>query len=83
LLRVEIAKLYHNIDPEEIIVFSGAQEGIFVFMNVLLKKGDHVIVQYPAYQSLYEIANAIGCKVTKIIQQVTSSQKKITKKSLR
>ena len=65
LLRVEIAKLYHNIDPEEIIVFSGAQEGIFVFMNVLLKKGDHVIVQYPAYQSLYEIANAIGCKVTK------------------
>ena len=65
LLRVEIAKLYHKIDPEEIIVFSGAQEGIFVFMNVLLKKGDHVIVQYPAYQSLYEIANAIGCKVTK------------------
>ena len=25
LLRVEIAKLYHNIDPEEISVFSGAQ----------------------------------------------------------
>ena len=34
-------------------------------MNVLLKKDDHIIVQYPAYQSLYEIANAIGCKVTK------------------
>jgi len=65
LLRVEISKLYHNIEPEGVIVFAGAQEGIFVFMNVLLKKGDHVIVQYPAYQSLYEIANAIGCKVTK------------------
>jgi len=67
LLRVEISKLYRNTESEEIIVFSGAQEGIFVFMNVLLNKGDHVIVQYPAYQSLYEIANAIGCKVTKWI----------------
>ena len=69
LLREEISKLYSDIKPEEIIVFSGAQEGIFVFMNVLLKKGDHVIVQYPAYQSLYEIANAIGCKVTKWIMR--------------
>jgi len=55
LLREEISKLYSDIKPEEIIVFSGAQEGIFVFMNVLLKKGDHVI------------ANAIGCEVTKWI----------------
>jgi aspartate/methionine/tyrosine aminotransferase len=34
-------------------------------MNVLLEKGDHVIVQFPGYQSLYEIARSIGCKVTK------------------
>jgi len=53
-LREEISKLYSNINPEEVIVFSG-----------LLKKDDHIIVQYPGYQSLYEIANAIGCKVTK------------------
>ncbi len=65
ILREEISKLYRNIDSEEVIVFSGAEEAIFIFMNVLLKKDDHLIVQYPAYQSLYEIANAIGCKVTK------------------
>jgi len=65
ILREEISKLYRNINPEEVIVFSGAEEAIFIFMNVLLKKDDHIIVQYPAYQSLYEIANAIGCKVTK------------------
>ena len=65
ILREEISKLYRNISPEEVIVFSGAEEAIFIFMNVLLKKDDHIIVQYPAYQSLYEIANAIGCKVTK------------------
>ena len=65
ILREEISKLYENIRQEEVIVFSGAEEAIFVFMNVFLSKGDHIIVQYPAYQSLYEIANAIGCKVTK------------------
>ena len=63
-LREEIVKLYKTIKPEDVIVFSGAEEGIFIFMNVLLQKGDHVIVQFPAYQSLYEIAKSIGCEVT-------------------
>ena len=63
-LRKEIVKLYKTVKPEEVIVFAGAEEGIFIFMNVLLKKGDYVIVQFPAYQSLYEIAKSIGCEVT-------------------
>ena len=65
VLRDEISRLYTNIDSEDIIVFSGAEEGIFIFMNVLLNKGDHIIVQFPAYQSLFEVATAIGCEVTK------------------
>ena len=65
LLRDEISKLYKKIDIKNIVVFSGAEEGIFVYMNVLLKKGDHIIVQFPAYQSLFEIANALGCEVTR------------------
>ncbi|MFX1373627.1 MAG: aminotransferase class I/II-fold pyridoxal phosphate-dependent enzyme [Promethearchaeota archaeon] len=65
ILREEISKLYEQIEKENIIVFSGSEEGIFAYMNVLLEKDDHVIVQFPAYQSLFEIANAIGCKVTK------------------
>jgi len=65
ILRQEISRLYENITPEEIIVFSGAEEGIFIFMNVFLEKGDHVIVQFPAYQSLFEVAQSIGCEVTK------------------
>ena len=64
-LREEISKLYNNIEAEDVIVFSGAEEGIFIFMNVLLSERDHVIVQFPAYQSLFEIANSIGCEVTK------------------
>jgi len=65
LLREEISHLYEEIEKENIIVFSGAEEGIFVYMNVLLNREDHIIVQFPAYQSLFEIANAMGCEVTK------------------
>ncbi|MFX1573907.1 MAG: aminotransferase class I/II-fold pyridoxal phosphate-dependent enzyme [Promethearchaeota archaeon] len=65
ILRNEISNLYTNILPDDVIIFSGAEEAIFIFMNVQLDKGDHIIVQYPAYQSLFEVASAIGCEVTK------------------
>ncbi len=65
VLREEVSCLYEEIEPDNIVIFSGAEEGIFILMNVLLEKGDHVIVQYPCYQSLFEIANAIGCQITK------------------
>ncbi|MDQ7826054.1 MAG: aminotransferase class I/II-fold pyridoxal phosphate-dependent enzyme [Candidatus Eremiobacteraeota bacterium] len=64
-LREELARLYERMGADDIIVFSGAEEAIFIFMNVALGKGDHVIVQFPAYQSLYEVADSIGCRVTR------------------
>lgn len=47
------------------LVHSGAEEAIFNYMNVVLQKGDHVIVHYPCYQSLIEIAQSIGCEITR------------------
>jgi aspartate/methionine/tyrosine aminotransferase len=64
-LRQEISKLYQNIQPDQILVHSGAEEAIFNFMNVLLEPGDHAIVHYPGYQSLITVAEAIGCEVTR------------------
>lgn len=64
-LRSAIAALYTNISPAEILVHTGAEEAIFNFMQTALKPGDHVIVQFPCYQSLYEIARAAGCTITK------------------
>ena len=64
-LREEITKLYEKVNPENVLVHSGAEEGIFIFMNVALQAGDHVIAMFPAYQSLYEVAKSIGCEVTK------------------
>jgi aspartate/methionine/tyrosine aminotransferase len=64
-LRQQIAKLYSNIHSGEILVTAGAEEAIFIFMNTALKPGDHVIVQYPCYQSLFEIPRSIGCEITR------------------
>jgi aspartate/methionine/tyrosine aminotransferase len=33
-------------------------------MNALLKKGDHIIVHWPCYQSLFEVAQSLGVEVT-------------------
>ena len=62
-LRIEISKLYEKITPEKIIVFSGAEEGIFSFMSAILKPSDELIVQFPCYQSSYEIARSNGVKI--------------------
>ncbi|MDD3976971.1 MAG: aminotransferase class I/II-fold pyridoxal phosphate-dependent enzyme [Methanomicrobium sp.] len=63
-LRKAISALYTSVKPDEILTFSGAEEGIFIFMNAALNPDDHIIVLYPAYQSLHEIAKAAGCSVS-------------------
>ena len=62
-LRKRIADQYPKGKAEDILVYSGAEEGIFIAMNVLLSKGEEVVVQTPCYQSLFEVANGIGAIV--------------------
>ena len=62
-LRAEIARMYTSIIPENIVV-AVPEEAIFIAMHTLLKPGDHVIAVSPAYQSLSEIARAMGCAVS-------------------
>ncbi len=64
LLRREIASLYDTIDPDEVLVFAGAEEAVFCLMNVLLGPDDHAIVTWPGYQSLHEVARAAGARVS-------------------
>jgi aspartate/methionine/tyrosine aminotransferase len=64
-LRRAIAALYELPGADGILVHAGAQEPIFAFMNVALAPGDHVVVQVPAYQSHYSIAEAAGAEVTR------------------
>jgi aspartate/methionine/tyrosine aminotransferase len=63
-LRAEICKLYETIQPEEVLVHSGAEEAIFLFMFAAFKEYEHIIVHSPGYQSLVEVARAAGCDVS-------------------
>lgn len=64
LLRAAIAGLYDSVAPDEVMTFTGAEEGIFLGMHALLGPGDHGVVAWPAYQSLFEVARSVGAEVT-------------------
>ena len=64
LLRREIAALYEDVDVDDVLVFAGAEEAIFCLANAMLGPGDHAIVTWPGYQSLYEVARSTGAAVT-------------------
>lgn len=64
-LRALAANLHGESDPDRALLFAGAEEGIYNFMHVLLEPGDEVVVQWPCYQSLFQIAENIGCRVKK------------------
>ena len=62
-LRQAITGLYQGIESDQVLVHSGAEEAIFSFMNCALEAGDQVIVHSPCYQSLQEVARALGAEV--------------------
>jgi len=63
-LRREICKIYRHIAPDQVLVHTGAEEAIFLFMHAMLTAEDHVIVHWPCYQSLMEVARSVGCEVS-------------------
>jgi aspartate/methionine/tyrosine aminotransferase len=64
LLRREIAALYDSIDADDVLVFAGAEEAIFCLLSTSLQEGNHAIVTWPGYQSLYEVARSAGAHVS-------------------
>lgn len=59
-LRSAIAREYPGLSPNDILT-AVPEEAIYLAMRTLLSPGDHVIVTFPGYQSLYEIARSLGC----------------------
>ncbi len=62
-LLQQIAQTYETIGTDQLLLFAGAQEGIYVAMRVLLQADDHCIVITPNYQSAETIPLSI-CAVT-------------------
>jgi len=64
VLRQEISRIYSGISDSDVLAVV-PEEGIFIALNAILERGDHVICTFPGYQSLYQIAESLGCEVTK------------------
>jgi len=71
-LRAAIADTYEHIEEANILTFAGAEEGIFVAMQVLLTAKDHAIVITPNYQAAETIPGAV-CEVTGIALDAENS----------
>ena len=73
LLRQEVTNLYNatpasekgvqgNLSIDNVLVVA-PEEGIYLACRALLSKGDTIIAPAPCYQSLAEVARAIGCTI--------------------
>ncbi|HEV3152689.1 MAG TPA: aminotransferase class I/II-fold pyridoxal phosphate-dependent enzyme [Candidatus Baltobacteraceae bacterium] len=62
-LRAAIAATYDRIDPDDVLCFAGAEEGLYCAMYALLEPGDHAIVLVPNYQSMESVPLSI-CDVS-------------------
>ena len=63
LLREEAAKLYKGLSADDLLLIV-PEEGIFIAMHSILEAGQHIICTFPGYQSLYQVAESMGCEVS-------------------
>ena len=66
LLRAEIAKLYTKMSSDNVVTTAGGEEGIYLTMQTIVQKGDHVVVVEPCYQSLKELPISLGAEITSL-----------------
>jgi aspartate/methionine/tyrosine aminotransferase len=47
--------MYERMGAEDVFVAAGAEEAVFLFFTAVLRRGQAVVVHYPAYQSLFQV----------------------------
>ena len=63
-LRQAIATFYTHASEEDVVVSSPGELSYATMQVLLAADSPHVIATFPAYQSLYEPARALGCDVS-------------------
>lgn len=63
LARLYSAKVTAPLSPDNILTTPGAIQANYLTAYALVGEGDHVICQYPTYQSLYAVPESLGAEV--------------------
>jgi aspartate/methionine/tyrosine aminotransferase len=71
-LRVRVAAGYPGLTADEVVT-AAPEEAIYLLGRAVIRPGDRVIVTFPGYQSLYEIASAVGAHVERWTPEETAS----------
>jgi aspartate/methionine/tyrosine aminotransferase len=66
-LRASIAATYGTVEPDDVLVFAGAEEAMFWALQQLVGPGDHAIVTVPNYQSMESLPRATGAAVSGLV----------------
>ncbi len=74
MLRAAIAATYDGVEPDEVVVFSGAEEPILAIGMALVEPDDHIVCITPCYQSLHEVARHAGADVTLVPLSTTGGR---------
>jgi aspartate/methionine/tyrosine aminotransferase len=62
-LRQRIAALYLNVNAGQVLVTVGASQANSMVCNMLLRRGDEVVVMTPGYRQVWGLAHNAGCTV--------------------
>ncbi len=57
---------YHQAQAQQVVLTSGAQEGLFVVLHSLLSAGDQVVTFTPCFEPLVQIAESLGAEVNRL-----------------
>jgi len=63
-VRRAIASTYATLQPEDVLAYAGAEEGLFWLMQEAAGPGDHIVLTVPNYQSMESVALATGAQVS-------------------
>ena len=63
-LRQAVAALYDDLEPEQVIVTSGAVEAIALTLEALVEPGTRVVLESPIYGSYEPLLRLLGAEVT-------------------
>ena len=62
-LKAQIALLYPNSNPDNVLITNGSAEANFIAMWTLLEPGDEIVYMVPNYMQIHGIAESLGVKV--------------------
>lgn len=62
-LSGQVSSLYRSVSADEVVILGTPVEGIYLALQTLLEKDDHVVVLSPAYDALHNIPKSIGCSI--------------------